>query len=941
MKCQPKRILSLLLVALLFLMALPMHALASPDGDVGWTQYGKAGHATASGDTVSFSGHPTDPFTTLLFRPAQDGDYRTFTFHLTEGNSDWHTLEGSGFVFNAATDGTTLNGYAVLFGQSNVGYYKLTNVSIAALVSTQFTGLSGVTLIQQEPKPAYSSGSTWYLKLQVSPGSLSFYRYDDPAFSSGQTAIFSNVAIDDSVGSGYGPFGSFISHNCSVISTSSFEYFTLKISPNTAPTITAPDVVINRGGAFDPEADVRAVDAEDGDLRGKLQITSNNVDTQVPGVYQVVYSVADILGLTGTHTRNVTVRADVELAAVDAVTGDPLAGVGFRLDDETLPDTSEDGKTAAVIDPGTHGWEVIKGHPDYISPEGESVLVDGSKFSTWPALIRIPFVRKTYDMALSVQLDKINDASAAQSAAAKYGDIVTYQLRITNNGNQPAVPTVELDIPAGLTATEATAAKLSDGKLTPSQPIAPGEHIDVELAFKVGSVAASASLVLHGKAATVATPEGEVKTDINLNDNDDEASTPIKNPPVVLTVVNALDKNDKLAGAELKVADKDGKTVFTGTTGEKGTVEINGLYPGQYTITQTKVAAGYQLPNQTWSFTKGSDGTANGTTEIPNEPTLVLVTDVEILDDQTEKLLPGGTFDIVNAEGELVQSGTLGENGDRTIRYMKPGKYTLKQTKAPLGYVLQVEEYAFEINSNGYVTGDTKIINTPTVVVISKLDPDKKAVADATYEIYNGENEKVFAGKTDEEGKLTAKYLPAGEYTYKETKAPSGYALNPMAYAFEIDEAGGVTGTFLVTDPFASIVIKKVDAKTDKPLPGAQFGLYDSTDKLFTSLTTDNNGLVQFTKLPWGTYSVKELKAPTGYTVNGKLVQVEITETYQNPEEPHIVENSPAAQTGVEGFPWWGVALLAVCILGGSGCAWYLLRKKRPNGHKHPSKRNG
>ena len=172
-------------------------------------------------------------------------------------------------------------------------------------------------------------------------------------------------------------------------------------------------------------------------------------------------------------------------------------------------------------------------------------------------------------MALSVQLDKINDASAAQSAAAKYGDIVTYQLRITNNGNQPAVPTVELDIPAGLTATEATAAKLSDGKLIPSQPIAPGEHIDVELAFKVGSVAASASLVLHGKAATVATPEGEVKTDINLNDNDDEASTPIKNPPVVLTVVNALDKNDKLAGAELKVADKDGKTVFTGTTGEK------------------------------------------------------------------------------------------------------------------------------------------------------------------------------------------------------------------------------------------------------------------------------------------------------------------------------------------------------------------------------------
>ena len=882
MKLIRKRILPLLLMALLLIAVLPMQALAA-EGDAGWTQYGRTGHASASGDTVSFSGHPTDPFTTLLFRPAQDGDYRTFTFHLTEGNTDWHTLEGSGFVFNAVTDGNTLNGYAVLFGQSNVGYYKLANVSMAALASTQFTGLSGVTLIRQEAKPAYSAGTTWYLKLQVSPGSLSFYKYDDAGFSSGQTAIFSNVAIDDSVGSGYGPFGSFISHNCSVISTSSFEYFTLKISPNTAPAITAPDVVMNRGGAFDPEANV---------------------------------------------------------SAVDAVTGDPLSGVGFSLDDENLPDTSADGKTAAVIDPGTHAWEVVKAHPDYISPKGESVLMDGRKFSTWPAQIRIPFVKKTYDMALAVQLIKVNDTPVTEGITAKYGDTVAYQLRITNKGNQAAVPTVALNVPTGLTATEATAAKLPEGKLSLTQPIEPGAHTDVELTFKVSSVAASASLVLQGKAITVATPDGMAKTDINLNDNEDEAPTPVKNPPVILTVVNALDKTDKLAGAELKLTDKNGKTVFTSTTNEKGTVEVNGLYPGQYTITQTKVTAGYQLLDKTWSFTKADDGTVNGTTEIPNEPTLVLVTDVEVLDDKTEKLLPGGTINIVDAEGKQVQSGTLGEKGDLTIRYMKPGKYVLKQTKAPLGYVLQVKEYPFEITAEGKVTGDTKLVNVPTLVVISKLDPDKKAVADATYEVYNAENKKVFDGKTDKEGKLTVKYLPAGKYTYKETKAPSGYALNPTAYAFEIDEKGVVAGTLIVTDPFANIVIKKVDAKTNKLLAGAQFGLYDSTDKLLTTLTTDNNGLVQFTKLPWGKYSVKELKAPSGYAVNGKLVTVEINETYQNPAEPHVVENSPAAQTGVDGFPWWGIALLVVCVLGGGGCAWYLLRKKQSAVDKRRAKHN-
>lgn len=92
MKSILKRFVHLLMTLALILTLLPVRALAV-ETDPGWTQYGKAGHATASGDTVSFSGDPKIPFTALLFRAAEDGDYRKFTFHLSEGNSDWHTLE--------------------------------------------------------------------------------------------------------------------------------------------------------------------------------------------------------------------------------------------------------------------------------------------------------------------------------------------------------------------------------------------------------------------------------------------------------------------------------------------------------------------------------------------------------------------------------------------------------------------------------------------------------------------------------------------------------------------------------------------------------------------------------------------------------------------------------------------------------------------------------
>ena len=126
---QRLRTLSLLLLILTIIIALPIQANAEEN----WTAYGRAGHATASGNNVSFSGHPTDPFVTLLFSSASDGDYRTLTFHLSEGNSDWHTVEGSGFLYNADISNGVINGDAVLFTSSNVGLYKLTNVSVTSL----------------------------------------------------------------------------------------------------------------------------------------------------------------------------------------------------------------------------------------------------------------------------------------------------------------------------------------------------------------------------------------------------------------------------------------------------------------------------------------------------------------------------------------------------------------------------------------------------------------------------------------------------------------------------------------------------------------------------------------------------------------------------------------------------------------------------------------
>lgn len=104
-------------------------------------------------------------------------------------------------------------------------------------------------------------------------------------------------------------------------------------------------------------------------------------------------------------------------------------------------------------------------------------------------------------------------------------------------------------------------------------------------------------------------------------------------------------------------------------------------------------------------------------------------------------------------------------------------------------------------------------------------------------------------------------------------------------------------GDLAVSDPFTSIVIQKVDGKTGKPLMGAKFGLYDQSDKLVDSLVSDRDGLVAFSKIAQGSYKIRELQPPEGYAANGKLITVNITETYVNPTEPYVVENAPQPQT--------------------------------------------
>lgn len=77
-----------------------------------------------------------------------------------------------------------------------------------------------------------------------------------------------------------------------------------------APTITGKtEIHLNSGDVFNPMTDLTAYDKEDGDLTESIQVVSNNVDVNNPGIYQVVYKVTDTDGNVATFTRTVIVAS--------------------------------------------------------------------------------------------------------------------------------------------------------------------------------------------------------------------------------------------------------------------------------------------------------------------------------------------------------------------------------------------------------------------------------------------------------------------------------------------------------------------------------------------------------------------------------------------------------------------------------------------------------
>ena len=132
----------------------------------------------------------------------------------------------------------------------------------------------------------------------------------------------------------------------------------------------------------------------------------------------------------------------------------------------------------------------------------------------------------------------------------------------------------------------------------------------------------------------------------------------------------------------------------------------------------------------------------------------------------------------------------------------------------------------------------------------------------------------------------------------------------------------------------SKIQITKVDAaSSDKKLAGATYTVSDASGKVVATVTTDANGVATTGDLTQGTYTIKETKAPAGYSLDSKTYTATIDGT--NP----IVKVSDAGNQGTvsdtrkQDIPETGSMALAIgiaiIVLGTGGSAYAFNKRKK------------
>ncbi|OJD53198.1 collagen-binding protein [Bacillus sp. 4048] len=165
-----------------------------------------------------------------------------------------------------------------------------------------------------------------------------------------------------------------------------------------------------------------------------------------------------------------------------------------------------------------------------------------------------------------------------------------------------------------------------------------------------------------------------------------------------LIKVDTSDKNKKLAGAKFHIEDSNKKVVGELITDGQGEAISKELPIGNYTLVEVEAPQGYELLKDKIVVKIEKDTVVEIKIENRKLPNTTGQFEIEKVDDKDINLkLKGAVFQVLDKEGKEVTRLTTDEKGKVISNQLVIGKYTVKEIKAPNGYMLLRDPIEIEI----------------------------------------------------------------------------------------------------------------------------------------------------------------------------------------------------------------------------------------------------
>lgn len=423
-------------------------------------------------------------------------------------------------------------------------------------------------------------------------------------------------------------------------------------------------------------------------------------------------------------------------------------------------------------------------------------------------------------------------------------------------------------------------------------------------------------------------------------------------------------EDGKISGVEFTILGNGIEQAVT--TDENGTITIEDLKPGTYTVTEKESDIYNPQSAQSITVVTGQTTTVNFDNTLRRGNLTVIKT--------SEDNMPWGIgfhlFGTSLSGIEVDMYTETDEYGKAYFNNVPIGNYTVSEYETPARYI-SVSDQDVVIETNKTTEVQFHNILKKWKLEVQKIDSELKGengeaqglgtLKGAEYGIYKND-ELVKSYITDEFGRFETDFFPCSELSdiwyLKEISPSAGYVLNETIYPIDSnaenysDEINLLKHTCLEDVIKGGVRLTKLNAKdTTKVLSGAEFeiyldadnnGIYEpNIDTFYGKLNETETGVYELENLPYNSYFLYESKAPSGFVKddryfhfdifeNGEIIEIKNNKEigFVNEPIPEIIKDVPESPKTGDSSPVAFVIIVAIAAAGMTVLSLTMLKKK-------------